>query len=50
MEYKPDKNNKCTFVKMGSAIIPKKKKNPKRTEKILKDRDKRLKEWKSWWT
>ena len=44
---------KCTFVKMTSERSKRvqagriyKKRN---TKKILKDRDKRLKEWQNWW-
>ena len=49
MTYSPDKNKKCTFVKMGTKVIPKRNpKDPKKWEEIVKDRLRRLKEFKSW--
>ena len=45
---------KCTFVKMTSEhskriISARVGKKRKLTEKIIKDRDKRKKEWQKWW-
>tara|TARA_R100000656_G_scaffold99762_1_gene72407 strand:- start:113 stop:277 length:165 start_codon:yes stop_codon:yes gene_type:complete len=48
---------KCTFVKMGKGnaferarmSISDKNKTKKRHKETLKDRAKRLKEWKNWW-
>ena len=42
------KKKKCDFVKMGTRIIPKKTSNKEKTEKILEDRKRRQKEWKTW--
>ena len=41
------KRKKCYFSKMGSRIIPRYK-NKKKTEEILKDRDKRKREFNKW--
>ena len=60
MTYKPDKNKKCSFVKMGEGksferakmarkVKFKDSKSKKKQKEIIKDREKRLKEWKSWW-
>ena len=60
MTYKPDKNKKCTFQKMGQgksferarlarAVKSDTKKEKEKQKKIAKDKERRLKEWKSWW-
>ena len=39
---------KCDFVKMGSRIIPKRTSDKAKTKKILKDKKRREREWKTW--
>ena len=39
---------KCDLVKMGTRIIPKRTSDKKKTERILKDRNRRRKEWTTW--
>ena len=44
--------NACVFPKMGTRThqLGQKKVNPKKTEKILKERKKRADEWRKWWS
>ena len=39
---------KCDFRKMGTRIIPKKTSDKEKTEKILKDKKKREKQFNNW--
>jgi hypothetical protein len=41
---------KCDFKRMDSRIIPKRTSNKEKTRKILENRKKREKEWKTWLT
>ena len=40
---------KCVFSKMGNKTIPRTR-NTELTKKKLKDRERMLKEWKSWYS
>ena len=42
------KKKKCDFVKMGSRIVPKKTSDKGKTARILEDKKRRQKEWKTW--
>ena len=47
MSYK-----KCKFEKMGTKFhqLKIRGKNPKKTEKIAKEKQRRIDEWRKWWS
>ena len=49
LSYNSKTYKRCTFVKMGTRILPKRGQNTKKLQRIEKAKKKRLKEWKSWW-
>ena len=50
MTYRPDKNNKCTFQKMGKISHQLRNKKKDKNTLSSSERARKLSEWKkSWW-